>query len=79
MTITKLPTTEVLVDAMQNCDRWVVATDGCHGICALVDVMPRLVPAGRSVDSAVVRDGRDDLAHGAADIRRQADHSHENR
>lgn len=35
-----------LVDLMEGCERWEIDVDGQFGRVALVDIMPRLVPAG---------------------------------
>lgn len=51
-------------DVMEGCDRWEINVDGGHGICALVDVMPRFVPVGRTADSAVVQAARTSTGQG---------------
>lgn len=46
-----------LVDVMGNCSRWQVDVDQ-NGFVALVDCMPRLIPKGKTGDSAIVQAAR---------------------
>lgn len=50
MEIKKKPSSVPLVDLMEGADRWEIDVDGQHGIVALIDMMPRLVPAGTLCD-----------------------------
>lgn len=63
MEIVKQPFAAAMVDVMGGCDRWEVRI-GEHGLCALVDVMPRLVPAGRTADVAIVQAARTSTGQG---------------
>jgi thymidylate synthase (FAD) len=49
-------------DVMDGAARWEVKVHD-HGLVALVDVMPRLVPAGKTADSAIVQAAR--VSYGA--------------
>lgn len=53
----KIPAAQPLVDLMEGCERWHIQIDE-HGICDLVDVMPRLVPAGQTAEYAIKRAAR---------------------
>lgn len=50
------------VDVMEGAARWEVAVHD-HGLVALVDVMPRLVPEGQTADMAIVQAAR--VSYGA--------------
>lgn len=64
MNVVKHVSAEPLVDLMQGCDRWEVKV-GEHGLVALVDIMPRLVPANRTADIAIVQAARTSTGKGA--------------
>lgn len=51
-----------LVDVMGGAARWSLAVDD-HGLVALVDVMPRLVPEGQTADVGIVQAAR--VSYGA--------------
>lgn len=59
-----------LVDVMEGYARWQIPVHA-HGFVALVDVMPRLVPAGQTADSAIVQAAR--VSYGAGTKRVQED------
>jgi thymidylate synthase (FAD) len=45
-------------DVMQGAERMAINVDGQHGFVALVDIMPRLCPAGKFADHAIVQAAR---------------------
>src|SRR5947199_869780 len=49
-------------DVMDNCGRWEIKVHD-HGLVALIDVMPRLAPAGKTADYAIVQAAR--VSYGA--------------
>src|SRR5690242_3218123 len=51
-----------VVDVMGGAGRWEVRVHD-HGLVALTDVMPRLVPAGKTADVAIVQAAR--VSYGA--------------
>jgi thymidylate synthase (FAD) len=51
-----------LVDVMGGASRWEISVHD-HGMVALVDAMPRLVPAGQTADAAIVQAAR--VSYGA--------------
>jgi hypothetical protein len=51
------------VDVMGGAERYSIDVDGQHGMVALVDVMPRLVPVGQTADFAIVQAAR--VSYGA--------------
>lgn len=51
-----------LVDVMDGAARWSIGVDD-HGLVALVDVMPRLVPEGQTADIGIVQAAR--VSYGA--------------
>jgi thymidylate synthase (FAD) len=55
--INKIAAESVLTDVMEGSRRWEIPVLD-HGFLALVDVMPRLVPAGQTADSAIVQAAR---------------------
>jgi thymidylate synthase (FAD) len=61
-TIQKINPETPLVDVMQGSARWDVKVHD-HGLVALVDVMPRLVPEGKTADFAIVQAAR--VSYGA--------------
>src|SRR5215471_20781674 len=62
ITIDRKPPETPLYDIMGGSSRWEVKVHD-HGMVALVDVMPRLVPAGKTADFAIVQAAR--VSYGA--------------
>jgi thymidylate synthase (FAD) len=62
----KAPETE-LVDIMAGSARWEIKVHD-HGLVALCDVMPRLVPAGKTADFAIVQAARVSYGHGTKQV-----------
>jgi len=60
--IIRKPSEVPLVDVMKGDARWEIRLHQ-HGLIALVDVMPRLVPEGQSADFAIVQSAR--VSYGA--------------
>ncbi|HEV8291642.1 MAG TPA: FAD-dependent thymidylate synthase, partial [Tepidisphaeraceae bacterium] len=60
--IEKKPPEGELVDIMGGAARWEIKVHD-HGLVALTDVMPRLVPAGKTADFAIVQAAR--VSYGA--------------
>ena len=60
--IHKQPAETALVDVMQGSSRWEIKLHE-HGLIALVDCMPRLVPEGQTADFAIVQSAR--VSYGA--------------
>jgi thymidylate synthase (FAD) len=56
-----------VVDVMQGASRWETKVHK-HGLVALVDVMPRLVPEGKTADSAIVQAARVSYGEGTNKI-----------
>lgn len=56
-----------VTDVMQGAARWEVKLHE-HGLVALVDVMPRLVPGGKTADSAIVQAARVSYGEGTKKI-----------
>src|SRR5271170_148144 len=56
-----------VVDVMGGAARWELPVHD-HGLVALVDVMPRLVPAGKTADVAIVQAARVSYGHGTKKI-----------
>ena len=54
-------------DVMDGAARWEVKVHD-HGLVALVDVMPRLVPAGKTADSAIVQAARVSYGEGTKQV-----------
>lgn len=54
-------------DVMAGSARWEVKVDD-HGLVALVDVMPRLVPAGKTADFAIVQAARVSYGQGTKQV-----------
>jgi hypothetical protein len=52
-----------LVDVMEEAERWDIKIHE-HGLVALVDVMPRLVPQGKRSDFAIVQAARVSFGEG---------------
>jgi thymidylate synthase (FAD) len=62
----KAPETE-LVDIMSGSARWEIKVHD-HGLVALCDVMPRLVPAGKTADFAIVQAARVSYGQGTKQV-----------
>ena len=60
--IERKPADGELVDVMGGAARWEIRVHD-HGLVALVDAMPRLVPAGQTADAAIVQAAR--VSYGA--------------
>src|SRR6266700_7873813 len=56
-----------LVDIMAGAARWEIKVHD-HGLVALVDVMPRLVPAGKTADFAIVQAARVSYGEGTKQV-----------
>ena len=54
-------------DVMDGAARWEIKVHD-HGLVALVDVMPRLVPAGKTADSAIVQAARVSYGEGTKQV-----------
>jgi thymidylate synthase (FAD) len=55
------------VDVMNGAGRWEIKIHD-HGLVALIDVMPRLVPRGKTADSAIVQAARVSYGEGTKQI-----------
>ena len=60
--IDRKPSETPLTDVMGGCSRWEIRVHD-HGLVALVDAMPRLVPQGQTADAAIVQAAR--VSYGA--------------
>src|SRR5215207_95590 len=56
-----------MVDVMGGAARWEVKVHD-HGLVGLVDVMPRLVPAGKTADYAIVQAARVSYGEGTKQV-----------
>ena len=65
--IDRRPAETELVDVMGGSARWEVKVHD-HGLAALVDVMPRLVPAGQTADAAIVQAARVSYGEGTKQV-----------
>ena len=65
--IDRKPSEGELHDVMGGSGRWEVKVHD-HGLVALVDVMPRLVPAGKTADSAIVQAARVSYGQGTKQV-----------
>jgi thymidylate synthase (FAD) len=65
--INRKPFESPVVDVMGGAARWEVKVHE-HGLIALVDVMPRLVPQGQMADSAIVQAARVSYGQGTKKI-----------
>jgi thymidylate synthase (FAD) len=65
--IDKKPFEGDVYDVMGGAGRWEVKVHD-HGLVALVDVMPRLVPVGKTADSAIVQAARVSYGQGTKQI-----------
>src|SRR5688572_11436910 len=60
--IQRKPADTELVDVMGGSGRWEISVHD-HGLVALIDAMPRLVPVGQTADAAIVQAAR--VSYGA--------------
>ena len=67
VTIDRRPAEAEWVDVMGGSSRWEVKVHD-HGLAALVDVMPRLVPAGQTADAAIVQAARVSYGEGTKKV-----------
>jgi len=58
---------ENMIDVMEGSARWEVKVHD-HGLVALIDVMPRLVPAGKTADFAIVQAARVSYGQGTRQV-----------
>jgi thymidylate synthase (FAD) len=65
--IDKKPFETEVYDVMGNAARWEVKVHD-HGLVALVDVMPRLVPKGKTADAAIVQAARVSYGEGTKQV-----------
>jgi thymidylate synthase (FAD) len=66
-TITAVPPETPLVDVMNGAARWEIKVHD-HGLVALTDVMPRLVPEGKTADFAIVQAARVSYGQGTKQV-----------
>ena len=66
-TIQKPPPEAEMVDVMGGAGRWEIAVHD-HGLVALVDVMPRLAPVGKTADFAIVQAARVSYGQGTKQV-----------
>jgi thymidylate synthase (FAD) len=67
MKVIKHKSEEVFVDLLEGCDSWEIKI-GEHGLVGLLDIMPRLVPAGRTADAAIVQAARTSTGKGLKSV-----------
>src|SRR5438876_5797199 len=65
--IDKKPFEGEVYDVMGGAARWEIKVHD-HGLVALIDVMPRLVPVGKTADSAIVQAARVSYGQGTKQI-----------
>ncbi len=65
--IDKKPHESEVRDVMDNCARWEIKVHD-HGLVALVDVMPRLAPVGKTADYAIVQAARVSYGEGTKKV-----------
>jgi thymidylate synthase (FAD) len=65
--IDKKPFEGEVYDVMNGAGRWEIKVHD-HGLVALVDVMPRLVPVGKTADSAIVQAARVSYGQGTKQV-----------
>ena len=65
--ITAVPPETPLVDVMNGAARWEIKVHD-HGLVALTDVMPRLVPEGKTADFAIVQAARVSYGQGTKQV-----------
>src|SRR5450432_2967957 len=63
----KIPFEGEMHDVMENAGRWEIKVHD-HGMVALVDVMPRLAPEGKTADFAIVQSARVSYGQGTKQI-----------
>jgi thymidylate synthase (FAD) len=66
-TIRRTPTESEVTDVLGGAGRWEIPVHD-HGLVALVDVMPRLVPAGKTADFAIVQAARVSYGQGTKQV-----------
>lgn len=66
-TIDRVQPETSLVDVMQGASRWEIKVHD-HGLVALVDCMPRLVPEGKTADFAIVQAARVSYGQGTKQV-----------
>src|SRR5438045_3159991 len=67
MSVEKRAFEEEMYDVMNSAGRWEIKVHD-HGLVALVDVMPRLVPVGKTADFAIVQAARVSYGQGTKQI-----------
>jgi thymidylate synthase (FAD) len=67
ITIVKKPFENTTYDVMDGAARWEIKIHE-HGMMALVDVMPRIVPQGQTADSAIVQAARVSYGQGTKKV-----------
>jgi len=65
--ITKTPPEGEVYDVMGGSGRWEIKVHE-HGLVALVDVMPRFAPIGKTADFAIVQSARVSYGHGTKQV-----------
>jgi thymidylate synthase (FAD) len=65
--IERKPFESEMIDVMGGAARWEIKVHD-HGLVALVDVMPRLVPRGKTADSAIVQAARVSYGEGTKQV-----------
>ena len=65
--IEKMPQEGEVYDVMNGAGRWEVKVHD-HGLVALVDVMPRFAPVGKTADFAIVQAARVSYGHGTKQV-----------
>ncbi len=65
--VKKTPFAGDVVDLMGGCQRWQIDVHD-HGFVALLDVMPRVVPAGSTADGAIVQAARVSYGEGTKKV-----------
>src|SRR3954454_25282514 len=65
--VTRKPFETEMHDVMTGDARWEIKVHD-HGLVALVDVMPRLVPAGKTADYAIVQAARVSYGQGTKQV-----------
>jgi thymidylate synthase (FAD) len=67
ITVEKKPPEGEVYDVMGGSDRWEVKVHE-HGLVALLDVMPRFAPVGKTADFAIVQAARVSYGHGTKQV-----------
>ncbi len=65
--IARKPFEGEVYDLMENCGRWEIKVHE-HGLVALVDVMPRFAPKGKTADAAIVQAARVSYGEGTKQV-----------